>query len=394
MNVAHPRFPLFDSLRAIAALLVVGFHIAFFTGNFGGDGATRWLTQLNVGVAIFFLVSGFLLYRPFAQARFEGAASPGVAPYAVRRAVRIAPAYWVALIGIGLWLGIDAIFTAHGLVFYFGFLSVYDEATALGADGIGQIWTLCIEVSFYALLPLWALALRRVPFRGTRGFLLTEGAVLAVAFAAAVVWRVLTADFDAAGSLQVEAAVLTLPAYLDHFAVGMALAVVSVVTGPDARVRATALGWPLAIAAFAALGLASGIDGLAGDLVRHELQALVGLGVLIPAVWVVERSWTARVLAWRPLLWAGLVSYGLYLWHPAVLRKMADAGWDDSLGVVGYALVGAAASLALAAASWYLVERWAIAAGRRLTRRPMTEPAPEGAGSPAAAPLTAGRQSS
>jgi peptidoglycan/LPS O-acetylase OafA/YrhL len=281
----------------------------------------------------------------------------------------------MALVGIGLWLGIDAIFTPHGLLFYFGFLSVYDRATTLGADGIGQIWTLCIEVSFYVLLPLWALGLRRLPFRGARGFVLTEGAVLAAAFAGAVVWRVTTADFDAAGNPSITSAVLTLPAYLDHFAVGMALAVASVVTGTHARVPGRALAWPLAFAAFAALGLCSTVHGLTGDLARHELQALVGLGLLIPAIWVAERSVEARVLGWRPLLWVGVVSYGLYLWHPAVLRKMADAGWDDSLGLVGYTVVGVAGSLAIAAASWYLVERLAIAAGRRLTRRPITEQA-------------------
>jgi peptidoglycan/LPS O-acetylase OafA/YrhL len=184
-----------------------------------------------------------------------------------------------------------------------------------------------------------------------------------------------TADFDAAGNLRVSSAVLTLPAYLDHFAVGMGLAVASVVTGTGARVPGRALAWPLAFAAFAALGLCSSVGGLAGDLARHELQAVVGLGLLIPAVWVAERSVEARVLGWRPLLWVGVVSYGLYLWHPAVLRKMADAGWDDSLGVVGYTLVGLAGSLLAAAASWYCVERFAIAAGRRLTRRPMTEQA-------------------
>jgi peptidoglycan/LPS O-acetylase OafA/YrhL len=169
--------------------------------------------------------------------------------------------------------------------------------------------------------------------------------------------------------------VLTLPAYLDHFAIGMGLAVASVVTGTEARVPGRALAWPLALVAFGVLGLCSGVDGLAGDVARHELQALVGFGLLVPAIWVAERSIEARVLGWRPLLWVGVVSYGLYLWHPAVLRKMADAGWDDSLGVVGYAIAGLAGSLVVAAASWYLVERYAIAAGRRLTRRPMTEQA-------------------
>ena len=375
MNARHPRFPLFDSLRAIAALSVVGFHVAFFTGNFGGDGASRWLTQLDVGVTVFFLVSGFLLYRPYAQARLAGTEPPAVVPYAIRRFFRIVPAYWIALIGIGLWLGLDSIFTAHGLLFYFGFLEVYDRAAILGADGIGQIWTLCIEVSFYVLLPIWALSLRRVRVDGMRGFLLTEGAVLAAAFGVAVAWRLLTTDVAPSGSVVVSTSLVTLPAFLDHFALGMGLAVASVALGPGARVPGRALAWPLALAAFVVLGLVAGVDGVGGDLLRHELKGVVAVGLLVPAIWPAERSLESRVLGLRALLWVGLVSYGLYLWNPAVLRKMADAGWSDSLGIVGFATVGLAASLAIAAASWYLVERWALRFARQVTRRPTTEPA-------------------
>jgi peptidoglycan/LPS O-acetylase OafA/YrhL len=374
VNVQHPRFPLFDSLRAIAALSVVGFHVAFFSGHFTGNSLSRWLTQLDVGVAIFFVISGFLLYRPFAQARFSGSSPPGVVPYAIRRVFRIVPAFWLALIGIGLWLGVDAVFEPRGIL-YFGFLEVFDNTAIVGADGIGQIWTLCVEVTFYLLLPVWALALRRVPFRDTRGFVLTEGAVLAGAVAVALAWRGLTTDFAPDGTVQLGTALLVLPAYLDHFAIGMGLAVASVVIAPDTPMPGRALAWPLALAAFVALGLAANVDGLAGNVLRHELKGLVAFGLLIPAIWAVERSLSSRVLAWRPLLWAGLVSYGLYLWNPAVLKKMADAGWVDTLSLPGYAIAGLAGSLAVAAASWYGVERWALAFARRVTRRPTTEPA-------------------
>ncbi|MEA2481208.1 MAG: hypothetical protein QOJ07_3130 [Thermoleophilaceae bacterium] len=376
MNAESPRFPLFDSLRAIAALTVVGFHVAFFTGSLGGGGASHWYGQLNVGVTIFFLVSGFLLYRPFAQARFAGTRPPRLVPYAIRRALRIVPAYWLALIGIGLWLGIDAIFTPHGILTYFGFLEVYDQASIAGADGIGQIWTLCVEASFYLLLPLWALALRRIRFSGTRGFVLSEAAVLGAAYAAAVVWLLATTQTDAQGHVAFSSSLVVLPAYLDHFALGMGLAVASVALAgrAPALTRRPLIPWALALAAFGALGLASTVAGAGGELLRHELKGLVALGVLVPAIWVAPRSAVARLLAWPPLLWVGVVSYGLYLWHPAILRKMATAGWQDSLGTVGFGLVGLALSLVVAAASWYGLERWGLKLGRRLTGRPMTEP--------------------
>ena len=129
---------------------------------------------MNVGVAVFFLLSGFLLYRPFAQARFEGRRRPATLLYAQRRALRIVPAYWVALVCVVLLVGrsgesatASPVFTPEGIITYFGFLQIYDSNTLLG--GISAAWTLCVEVTFYALLPLWALLIARIPSRSPAG---------------------------------------------------------------------------------------------------------------------------------------------------------------------------------------------------------------------------------
>ncbi|MFL5904724.1 MAG: acyltransferase family protein, partial [Solirubrobacteraceae bacterium] len=81
-------FPLFDSLRAIAALCIFGYHIAASQDAIGGT----WLGNLNVGVPIFFVVSGFLLYRPFVARPDRGEARARLRPYAIRRVLRIVPA--------------------------------------------------------------------------------------------------------------------------------------------------------------------------------------------------------------------------------------------------------------------------------------------------------------
>ncbi len=87
----NPRFPLLDSLRAIAALCVFGVHLPFAYRLPADNPFKPYLLQLNAGVALFFLISGFLLYRPFAQARFAGERHPGATAFATRRALRIAP---------------------------------------------------------------------------------------------------------------------------------------------------------------------------------------------------------------------------------------------------------------------------------------------------------------
>ena len=94
----NPRFPLFDGLRALAALSILVFHTAAATGaSVGEGGLSPYLLQLNVGVAIFFAISGFLLYRPFVAAKVGDAPAVHLGQYARRRFLRIVPAYWVAL---------------------------------------------------------------------------------------------------------------------------------------------------------------------------------------------------------------------------------------------------------------------------------------------------------
>lgn len=376
-GTSNPRFPLFDSLRALAALSVFAFHVAFFGGLLDDRALAPYLAQLNVGVPLFFLISAFLLYRPFAQARHAGSRSPALVPYAVRRALRIYPAYWVALVIIAAALGLSQVFDPGGAVRYFALLQIYDSGTIVG--GIGQAWTLAVEVSFYAVLPLWALLMRRLPARTTRGFLATELAGLALLFAAGLAWKLATLDAGAGGELRFTPEMVVLPAFLDHFALGMALAVLSVALAgrPERRGalalldRAPWLPWALAAIAFVAAGsVGDGVGSASGEVVRHELRGLVGLGLLLPAVFGAPERGAVRRLLGRPwLLWLGLVSYGFYLYSPAIMDGLVRLGAVDTLGAAGLGLVAVPLSVAAAAASFYLLERHALRLGRRLSHR-------------------------
>ena len=333
----RPRFPLFDSLRAIAALSIFGYHLAFTFGWFSGEPLSPWFAQLNVGVPIFFVISGFLLYRPFVRARVLGTPRPALAPYALRRFLRIVPAYWVALALIAVWLGeTSEVFSPGGVLTYFGFAQSYRVDTF--ADGIGQAWTLNVEILFYALLPLWA-------------------------------W--LAAHVVRARPVGAELGALVL-----LVAVGMAIAVVSV-WAHERRGRHPVIeqidrrpwtAWGVALGAFALLGVTDELgDRSAQLLVEHGLKALVAAGLVLPAVFGdPARGWVRRILGAPPLLWIGLVSYGFYLWHVAVIDKLARAGLRGEVGWLGLSAAALAGSLAIAAVSWYLLERPILRLGRRL----------------------------
>src|SRR3954468_1026114 len=99
MNVRARRFPLFDALRGIAAVLVVARHAADHTPAADPSAtAYPYVTAMGgIALAMFFVISGFLLYRPFVATQVAGSPRPRFMPYALGRFLRIFPAYWLAL---------------------------------------------------------------------------------------------------------------------------------------------------------------------------------------------------------------------------------------------------------------------------------------------------------
>jgi peptidoglycan/LPS O-acetylase OafA/YrhL len=379
---SHARFPLVDAARAFAALTIFAYHVWFVLGARGGGDLQPWLSQMNVGVPVFFVISGFLLYRPFAASRIAGEGAPALVPYGIRRALRIVPAYWVALPLVVLILGTggEVFGSLLDAVRYFAFLQIYDPDTIIG--GIGQAWTLCVEVTFYAALPLWALLARRVlpggPLpRTVRWELL---ALLALA-AASIAWKAAAADIIPPGDRRQQVAQIVLPAFADQFALGMGLAVLSAAVAAGARLPRplavlAARPWLcLALAAFCflLLGLeADRVDRAFSDafIVRHELKGLIGALILIPAVFGIALGGAVRrALAWRPLLWLGLVSYSFYLWHLVWIFKLEESQPEPGAGWLWRAGLAFAITLVVSWVSYRLIEAPGILLGRRWARR-------------------------
>jgi peptidoglycan/LPS O-acetylase OafA/YrhL len=393
MRTAADRYPLVDALRAIAAIAVVGTHAAFFAGAEAPGSLTgHFAMRLEVGVAIFFCISGFLLYRPVAAARHAGTPAPATGAYAWRRFLRIVPAYWVALALSAWWLGKSGVFTGAGVWTYFGFAQTWREPTIGG--GLTQAWTLCIEIVFYAFLPVWAWAMRR-----TGRSLRAEVVGLGVLFALSAAWKVVVLTAGSQAQVRVTPQLLALPAYLDEFALGMGLAVLTLwLRGrPEPRwLRVADWSWGLAAAAFVVVSLAIGIGNRlfepmtpAEYLARHYLYALIGVTMLAPAVLGTRRGGPVRALLGNRVLgWLGLVSYGIYLWHDTVLALLARWHFeriDVPHPYIAWPVAGLAGAALVAAVSWYGIER-PILSLRRLVPGGGRRPAPPIADGLAAAP--------
>ena len=117
MSAPDGRHPPIDGLRAFAAIAVLLTHVSIYSGLVaaGGD-AARYAQRLEVGVAIFFVISGFVLYRPFLQARLDARELPRVGRYASRRALRIVPAYWLALTVAAVGFSLPGVLSWSGIV--------------------------------------------------------------------------------------------------------------------------------------------------------------------------------------------------------------------------------------------------------------------------------------
>jgi peptidoglycan/LPS O-acetylase OafA/YrhL len=227
MNARATRFPLFDSLRAIAALCIFGTHAYFVLSSNASGPLQPYATRLDVGVYIFFAISGFLLYRPFVRARLREEGSPAVAAYAWRRLLRIGPAYWIALTIVAVWLGMRAVAEPGNAVWLYLFGQSY-KSGGLAIAGLPQAWSLCVEAAFYLFLPIYALVMRVLPVRTEAGRLRTELVGLATLAVAGFAFSGLASANGAVENFDRFPLHLTLPCYLEVFAVGMCFAVLSV----------------------------------------------------------------------------------------------------------------------------------------------------------------------
>lgn len=384
-----PRAFGLDVVRVLAALGVLVTHVAFATGVVNPQ---RWssplrhlLPRLDVGVSIFFVLSGLLVTRPFIRRFLLGAPQGPLGTYARRRLSRIYPLYW-AILGVVLLTATAARPSWPQIVADFLLVHPFRPEWAIGP--ITQSWSLATELSFYAFVPLWFWACRAwCDRRGTcdarrRTRLLVVGLVGWVLVALA--WRVgVVAVTDryvlgTPGAVDTRGALLTwLPNHLDTFAVGAAMALWL----ESGRARSLSVGTRIAcylVAASAlwvassALGLPPVYTGFDGPqtLARHALFVICAAAVVLPSASVLSgRSAPAgdgppavgSAPAWlvRSATGAAFASYGIYLWHQWVTDQWFDRRSlpDFQAAFLPALVVVAVGSTLLAAITYWSVER-------------------------------------
>jgi peptidoglycan/LPS O-acetylase OafA/YrhL len=149
-----------DGVRAIAAMLVVTLHLNEATGvpwNLDQNPLTTALADFGrTGVDLFFVLSGFLLFLPYAKALLFQDGLPAARTFYLRRIFRIWPGYYFSLIVMILWYGRQYLQPDHWKRLFLFLTFFMDSSHQTFQQLNGPFWTLAIEWQFYLLLPLIA----------------------------------------------------------------------------------------------------------------------------------------------------------------------------------------------------------------------------------------------
>jgi peptidoglycan/LPS O-acetylase OafA/YrhL len=379
---AAPTIPALDTLRAVAALAVVTTHVAFQTGTNSAGLGGAVLARLDVGVAIFFVLSGFLLSREF----LGPGAHPDLRAYAVKRLMRIYPVYVVAVVLAMTVIDDNRRAGAAEWLRQLSLTQIYWEPEL--PAGLTQMWSLSTEVAFYAVLPPLAVLLVRLRDRHGSGVVLLALAGLSTG---GLVWQAGVGSAVFGSRAQAN---LWLPGYALWFCLGICLALAwhrrsSPPTTAPARLLAAAASAPgacwlgaaalLLVAATPVAGPTLLVPATGAQQVTKSLlyAGCAGLLILPLALGDPATRW-ARWLASRPLRFLGHISYSLFCVHLVVVDLVfRSTGVSPFTGqflkVLALTVV---ASIALAAVVYRVVERPAMRWGRRIASRPAPIAAP------------------
>lgn len=318
-------FAQLEAVRLIAAVAVVVTHTGFWSGVYTTDLLGNAVQRLEVGVAIFFVLSGFLLGRPYILTATTGStAHLRWRTYLRRRFFRIMPVYWVAVVsalvlltpnhslGFGRWVS--------NLILIEGYVSVELPR------GLTQMWSLTVEATFYLLLPLLGAALIRIGQGRPRRLIITLTAMSLLS----IVWVTITHLTDAEWGLWLGRWAIS---YGTWFFLGIILATVHACRNDDSWSRRISRwasdrtsAWIVAASVFAIVSTPLGGEpylqdiGLGESLVRHIGYAAVAVLFVAPCIFSDPDDKVSRAFSHPRVRRTGQLSFGLFCVHMLVIE--------------------------------------------------------------------------
>lgn len=384
-----------DGVRALACLMVVEYHISIVM-----RGAHLWLPSDHpllaalafagvAGVTLFFVLSGFLLFLPYARALLQKSSWPSARRFYLRRALRIIPGYYICLFSLIILQNREYLQPDHWKQLALFLLFFMDSSRLTNQAINGPFWTLAVEWQFYLWLPLLALGMRTLIWRlaPTKRLRATILCLCGI-----VVWGMLSQHWS---DLLPQHPLPNTPGwgifsalflgqagkYLQDFAIGMLVSLLYIsmrYTDASEKIkkalqRFNPWFWVAGIVLFLGIAIwrenafhgngAYWLDPVRGYYdIFGEAVFSVSFGLCILALLFGSLK-VQKLFSWGPLRWVGHISYSAYMWHLQILLIFLGyvethmAGWHPLLIFAGFCFWVLLVVLPLSAISFLLTER-------------------------------------
>ncbi len=345
-----------DGVRAFACLIVIWFHVyriprdlhVWSTQPFSNRLLNSFLFFGKYGVTLFFVLSGFLLFLPFAKALLFEKTWPSIRQFYVRRVFRILPAYYLSLILIVLLFQRQYLQPEHWKELGLFFVFLMDSSHATFKQLNAPFWTLAIEWQYYMLLPLLVLGMRLIVWRVKQGYRLPTAVACILGV---IAWGLFSRYVGIYFMDQHPSETVLVPRsllngilfftygvsgkYFEDFGVGMLLSLCYVYAQhpsipPHIRTTLQKLSPWLWIAGLLCLlvmilwdynqyyphtwPLFDNLLLFQYSYLINELCISLSFGLCVLAL-LFGSTWLKRPFEWFPLRWIGMISYSLYMWH-------------------------------------------------------------------------------
>lgn len=404
MTTSDRRLHGADFIRASACFIVLFHHLAQrvdFRSELGTNAVLRVFNSVGgFGVGMFFVLSGFLLARPFWHALDTGRPMPSLSTYALRRAARILPGFWLAL-SVTFVLSITVFGFQSDLWLWLRYLaglllvSDWHWTTLFPVEINGPLWSIGFEVSSYVLLPLGFLAFFGLARGRLAGWQARFAWLAVIAAALAAHWLFQTYvrvdPLRKGWEYGLQGGAKTWMPWFNPFSFFAIFATGALAAGLQVAIAGfrSAFFDVIALAAMAASGWIIWSNGMEGGgefygWLRVPYQfpifpLLTGLALATAPGGLVM----GRLLDNPPIAWLARISFGIYVWHYVVLElvrlhvvpAMAQGGLRDPLVFLLASALVTAITIIIAALSWYWLERRVIDWARGLEKHERFRPA-------------------
>jgi len=377
-----------DGMRAIACLLVVWHHTGqkLNPENVSSIvGALHFLGMRGeVGVSLFFVLSGCLLSLPFWSAFVQSKPFPSIKRYSLSRAARIAPAFWLNLLICNL-LAISVFnleFSWPKFLSSFFFVNSYHYSTFFPTEVNGPLWSIGLEVSCYLLLPIVLFIIFKVAKSKALAALGVVSTIVTLQVINPLIIQVFMTDddqkgwqFGIDGGAKQWLPYWNVASFFTQFLLGCLAALVIVML----RARATKqsrlfdLGFVLASGAAIILVVTRLTPGEPDSFTQQPyVSPFFALMMGVALVCASHSVYVARLLDNRLFSWLAKLSFGIYLWHVVVIEIIARmfvpeyvyGGVTDTTQWILLSTTVLVGSVAIAAASWKWLEAPILKAAR------------------------------